>query len=234
MLARGRTPLWLGEQVEADAQRWLDERPSQKGFEEESAELQDALGELREAMVEERRRSQKRICLLSVPRRPSKKFRVRSRAESLANAAASMDPRSRTRDPGYFTGEPVDMPSVEVIGVGQVWINEMRTGLARVRDCYALLIGGREITRGSRKYIMRQADWSLMCDPSGALPEIERVTGLKKRRLLHKMRRDKRRQRAARAYLNILRRRKGGLKRPLGVAGVLTNYVTGERKDIWI
>lgn len=182
LLSCQQLSLPLGEIALINAQLWLDNRPGTKGFEHESAELEEVMEDLRDAITEERRRlGEKKVRLLWIPQRVSRKHRV-------------------------------SMPSVDVVLAGQVWINEMRTGRARVRDNYHLLVGGRVVCYGSRRYVMRQADWLLMCDPFGHLPEVETARGVRKRRLLYKLRKMRKRSVGLRVPRYQRRRFRGHLK----------------------
>lgn len=194
----------------ARADAWIDglgPRRYQPGFEEEYREVAEALEQLRALYAEI---FKCRVLALSVPQALSKKHRQLSQSAMFANVAAAVDPRTRAgiADPDYIRAERSVKPSVEVELVGQGWVQHARLKYrARVRDLWAIIVNGKRGAIGSRRYCMMQAHWVLMCDPSGHLPAIETMTGLAKRRTLHKIRRDKRKREAAAAYVRLLRRR---------------------------
>lgn len=196
-LKRGRLTEEDGHAAIARADAWLEglgPRRNSPGFAEEYREVADALEQLRDRFGQVFRR---RVLALKVRRALSRKHKYISKAAVFANVAAYADPRARdgTADPGYIQPARVPKPSVEVELVDQGWVQQPRINYrARVRDVWAIIVNGQRIAEGSRRYCMRQAHWALMCDPSGRLPAFETMTGLAKRRALHKARRDRRRR----------------------------------------
>lgn len=195
---RGATKL-VADAAIARGEQWLDglgERRRSPGFAEEVEEVLEALGELRQASAEAFG-EQPVVCLLKVPRRYAK-FPSTSRA-SIANVLALSDAAATGRDPGRLL--PLEdrplLPSIEVRRYDQGWVQRTRRRRARVETAYELVIGGRHHLYGSKRYVMRQAHWALMCDQFGRLPALEQLTGLAKRRALHKARRDRRKQKRA-------------------------------------
>lgn len=255
---------------------WLDRLGARRQlahYQDEVREVEAALADLRSAI---RRRWPKFIRLLWVPQRVVTGAQAIAKDEIAANILASQDYRTRagTADPGYIKARQLVRPSIEVVRLDDGWVN--RTGgpwhrrrvRARVETAYELLLDGQRALIGSKRYVMRQADWAVMVDPvTGKLPAIETLTGVAKRRALYQLRRahrpklrlrkrsaprrrrnadkgrhgDKRALAAARALLapenRLLPASRwrdpllAGVFSP-AVEGILTNYVTGERKTI--
>jgi hypothetical protein len=136
-----------------------------------------------------------------------------------------------------------ELPSVEVLRYDQGWVQRTRRKRARVEVAYELLIGGQHVLIGSRRYVMRQAYWAAMCDAFGKLPELERLTGLAKRRALYKARKARRKPVKRKAnvrwrksnYQRSLERLGGVmatsimncLMRPSALEGLLVRYPAG-------
>lgn len=225
LLARGGLDQAQARAAIERGDRWitgLGDRKYDHGFAEEYSEVYGEL-ELLRAMFSQRFR--KRILALSIPQRLSRKYSALPRDQAAANLAAMMDPRSGNGDdPGYFKAQRAVLCSIEVEFVGNVWTQHPRVNYrARVRDHWALIINGREVLRGSRRLCMLQAHWAEMCDPTGALPRLEVMRGLEKRRALYKARKARRKPAKPR-YVSKPPR--------LLVLGTHTNYVTGKRKEI--
>lgn len=173
-------------------ERWLTglgSRRTSPGFHEEVVELELALADLREALAV--KPDPLGVRLLYIPKRKSKTQAVLGRAETMANLVALQHAKARGIDPGPLHQPQVPtLPSIEVLRYDQGWVN--RRGRARVEVAYELVIGGQRTLAGSKRYVMRQADWAAMCDSFGQLPVLETLTGLAKRRALYKARRDRR------------------------------------------
>lgn len=151
-------------------ERWLDGLGARRhlaAYQEEVHAVQEAVLELREAM---RERWSRVIRLLWVPERKTGKSVALTQAEVGANILASQDPRTKdgTADPGYIRPRPLLKPSVEVLWHDNGYIRQ--GGRARVADAYQLLIGGLRILTGSKRYVMRQADWAVKLDEMGKMP----------------------------------------------------------------
>lgn len=179
------------------AERWLAGlagRP-RMAYLEEAAEVTEALVLLRDAA---RRMFIAGVAIMFVPERQSKTQAVMSQAAAFANLAMLNDARVLGRKPNaLLPATPVLLPSVAVQRLCDGYVR--RQGRARVETVYELLVGGRRALTGSRRYVMRQADWAVMCDATGTLPLLERLTGKAKRRALYKARKARRRPRRYRS-----------------------------------
>jgi hypothetical protein len=191
-VARGSvSETYARSQVER-GERWLKglgPRISHPGFAEEVEAVSFELAELKGVISD--RFKPKVIRLLWIPKRVSKTQAVQPMAESMANVLALQHAQALGIDPGRLL-EPKKtvLPSIEVLRYDQGWVN--RRGRARVEVAYELVVGGQHVLMGSRRCVMRQADWAVMCDAFGQLPELERLTGLAKRRALYKVRKARR------------------------------------------
>lgn len=117
--------------------------------------------------------------------------RIITPSEQMANLMALQHARIHRVNPGpLLKGELAKLPAVEVYRGLQGWVD--RRGRARVGRAYLLAIGGKVVMSGSKRYIMRQADWAVMCDAAGRLPVLETTTGVAKRRALYKARKARR------------------------------------------
>lgn len=206
------------DQVEG-GERWLDglgARRNLGAYQDEIIDVKEALTKLRAAI---RVRWPNTIRLLWIPDRNTKAIYL-TKEEALANVGALLHRRAAAPRLGdgpmpreeLIAARPLSKKSIEVLRLGQGWVD--RRGRARVETAYELLIGGERACTGSRRYIMRQADWATMCDVFGQLPPMELVRGLAKRRALYKARRDKRRA----------QRRRGRARWPLTTELVMTAW----------
>lgn len=203
-------------------ERWLaglGPRISSPGFADEVEAVSFELAELRGAIRD--RFKSKVIRLLWIPPRVSKTQAVLTQQERMANLLAVDQFNQTGKGPGpLLKPTPVTRPSIEVLWYDQGWVQRTRRRRARVETAYELVVGGKHVLFGSKRYVMRQADWAAMCDAFGQLPELERLTGLAKRRALYKARKARRKDR------DRPRRRRW--------PAVHTNYVTGVRKTIYL
>lgn len=213
----------------------LGPRISHPGFADEVEAVSFELAELKGAIRD--RFPPKVIRLLLVPQRTSKTQAILSRFEAAANVLALQHARNLGVDPGeLLQPKKAVLPSVEVLRYDQGWVE--RRGRARVEVAYELLIGGAHVLFGSKRYVMRQADWALMVDAFGQLPELERLTGLAKRRALHKARKARRLRKAARRAWKLAKRALVNHDRRYLVPATSTTYsfgpdgLVGRRKDI--
>lgn len=229
-------------------ERWLDglgARRQLAAYHEEVLAVEDAVSRLRAAI---RLRWPRVVRLLWVPERETGKSVALTTAEVGANILAHEDPRTKdgTADPGYIRARPLLKPSVEVLRLCDGYVR--RGGRARVETAYELVIGGARVTTGSRRYVMRQADWAVKCDEMGKMPFREALltSGLthhQRSHHLYQLRKEKRPgplkvRWSPWARPNVWKGRHGDrrfkaiLRRTGPVIGLLTNYVTGERKQI--
>jgi len=101
------------------------------------------------------------------------------------------------------------LPDIQVVRVGQVEFIEL-DGRLRVRDWWELLIEGKPVSppiQGPKRWIMKNAAGAAMMDAEGKPPAWMLLTGLARRRALHKRRRDRRRKAAFRRALHEQKRR---------------------------
>lgn len=215
----------------------LGPRISHPAFAEEVEEVSSELAELKGAIRD--RFKPKVIRLLWIPERVSKTQAVLPMAESMANVLALQHARAAGIDPGRLhEPQKVKRPSIEVLRYDQGWVQRTRRKRARVEVAYELVIGGQHVLMGSKRYVMRQADWAAMCDANGQLPEIERLTGLAKRRALYKARKARRKQPRRRWRMrprrkpNVAKGRHGGRRERHLVPAVLTKYTRAEGGEL--
>ncbi len=92
------------------------------------------------------------------------------------------------------------LPDIQVVLIGQVEFIEL-DGRLRVRDWWELLLDGKRVSppvQGPKRWIMKNAAGAAMMNATGAPPAWMLLTGLARRRALHKRRRDRKRKAAFR------------------------------------
>lgn len=216
-------------------QHWLEglgARRNHPGFVEEAEEVDRAVARLLQAVD---KRWPDYVRLLYIPARDTGMKHLET-TEVAVNAAAALHLRQAGATEvqvqrNVIPSRSLLTKSVEVRRYDQGWVQRTRRKRARVEVAYELVIGGKHVLIGSKRYVMRQAHWAAMCDMNGQLPELERLTGLAKRRALYKARKARRKQPRRRWRMrprrkpNVAKGRHGDRRERHLVPAVVTKYI---------